>query len=72
MKRDVELMRDLLLCIEDADEFDGTRQIQPVVGMLAVRKDNYGQAAYLLTQRVEAGFIDGNKSTIPMPTIFRG
>ncbi len=29
--------------------------------MLAVRKDNYSQAAYLLTQLVEAGFIDGKQ-----------
>jgi hypothetical protein len=71
MKRDIELMRDLLLCIEAADGFDGARQIQPVVGMLTVRKDNYSQAAYLLTQLVEAGFIDRNKSTMPMPTISR-
>jgi len=71
MKHDIELMRDLLLGIEEADEFDGTRQIQPVVGMLAVRKDNYSQAAYLLTQLVEAGFVDGRNSTMPMPTISR-
>jgi hypothetical protein len=69
MKRDIELIRDLLLCIEESDVFNGTRLIQPEIGMIGITTWNVNEAGYNLTQLVEAGFIAGNVSEEPMPLI---
>jgi hypothetical protein len=69
MKRDIELIRDLLLCIEESEIFNGTRLIKPEIGMIGITTWNVNEALYNITQLVEAGFIAGNVSEDQMPFI---
>jgi hypothetical protein len=73
MKRDMDLIRDLLLAVDDDPRFDGTMWITPDeqsdnLGVLGVSDHSYQEVAYHLTMLVEAGYLNG-KTTMEMPII---
>jgi hypothetical protein len=68
MKRDMDMVRDLLLAIESDPQFDGIRQLQPEPGDIGITEANYSEAAYHLTLLVEAGMVEG-RTAMRMPII---
>ena len=71
MTRDMDLVRTLLLGMEDP-LFDGVRQVRPDPGggELGVTDANHVQVAYHLTLLVEEGFIEGVPGSL-MPIVSR-
>jgi hypothetical protein len=69
MKRDMDLIRTLLLRIEADPQFDGTYQIQPDgPGDLGITNHSYAEVAYHLNQLIDEGFMKGSH-TMQMPLI---
>jgi hypothetical protein len=69
MKRDIQLIRHLLLLIEESQIFDGIRLTQPSVGLIGITQWNVDAAAYNLTHMLEAGFLAGRITDARMPLI---
>lgn len=69
MKRDMELVRDLLLYIESDPRLDGTLWISPDnPEEMGITNHSIEEVAYHLTMLVEAGMIKGN-TTMEVPVI---
>jgi hypothetical protein len=69
MKRDMDLVRDLLLAIENDPNFDGMRRIMPdEPGDLGITEHSYEEVVYHLVLLIEAGLLVG-KLTMQMPII---
>ena len=59
MKRDMDLVRTILLKVEADPKFDGTMQPASAV-KLGIEGHSEGEVAYNSAQLVEAGFLTGN------------
>lgn len=69
MKRDMDLVRDLLLAIENDPNFDGMRQLMPdEPSDLGITEHSFEEVAYHLTMLIEKGLLVG-KPTMQMPII---
>jgi hypothetical protein len=69
MKRDNDLIRELLLRIEDDPQFDGTREwMQYEASDLGITDHSNEEVAYHLNLLVEEGFVTG-RTTTDMPII---
>jgi len=69
MKRDMDLVRDLLLFIENDPRLDGTLWLSPQKPQdVGVTNHSIEEVAYHLTMLVEAGFVKGNTG-MEMPAI---
>lgn len=70
MKRDMDLIRDLLLAIEADGQFNGLSIVEPSIGDLGITEDNFYVIAYHLTLLIEAGIIEG-RDGMRMPMLRR-
>lgn len=70
MKRDMDLIRDLLLAIEADNRLNGITHLEPEIGEFGVTESNFYEVAYHLTLLIEAGFIEGRRG-MRMPIITR-
>lgn len=71
MKRDMDLVRDILLAIEKDSRFDGSGWHQPDdPADLGLTQCTYEQLAYHLTLLIEAELVEG-KTAMRMPMINR-
>lgn len=71
MKRDMDLVRDILLAIEQDPKLDGTGWYQfDDPADLGLTGRSYEEFAYHLTLLIEAGLIEG-KTTMHMPMVNR-
>ncbi len=69
MKRDMDLIRRLLLRIESDPLFDGNCQIQPTIPAdLGITDQSYEKVVYHLNQLIDEGYVKG-KTTMHMPII---
>lgn len=60
MKRDMDLVRNLLLAIESHPQLDGTGAIQPEEpGELGITDHSFEEVAYHLAMLIEAGLVEG-------------
>ncbi|WP_027149478.1 DUF2513 domain-containing protein [Methylobacter tundripaludum] len=69
MKRDMDLVRDLLLVIESHPLLDGMRRMQPdEPGDLDITDHSSNEVTYHLNMLIKAGLVEG-KITMQMPII---
>jgi hypothetical protein len=69
MKRDMDLVRTLLLWIESDPHFDGTRQFQPnEPSDLGITDRSYADVAYNLNHLIKHGYVEGSH-TAQMPFV---
>ena len=60
MKRDMDLIRDILVAINDDSKFDGTHEFYfQTPEELGIHGHSTDEVAYHIAQLIEAGFIDG-------------
>ena len=75
MKRDMDLIRDLLLGIEQDERLDGTIFIAPDesdnLGVIGITNHSAEEVAYHLMMLMEAGLIKGNSTMEQMPAVSR-
>jgi hypothetical protein len=68
MQRDMDLIRDLLLGIEQDQRLDGTCYIVPDqqdnFGIIGIKNNSLQEVAYHLAMLIEAGFVEGDKGTL--------
>jgi Hypothetical protein (DUF2513) len=70
MRRDVDLVRDLLLQIEEDPRFDGTKWVHPATpDDIGITGHTFEEVAYHLTMMVEEGFVTGNIGMELIPSI---
>jgi Hypothetical protein (DUF2513) len=71
MKRDLDLIRELLLSIEGDPKYDGTREFyHPSPEAMGISGHSTEEVAYHLAQLIEAGSVDGAVSlAVPMQVI---
>ncbi len=68
MKRDMELVRDLLSAIESDPRLNGAVTLHPEIGDLGVTAENYEAVAFHLDMMIEVGLVEG-KATMQMPMV---
>lgn len=69
MKRDMDLVRDLLLGIERDPQFDGTRMLSPTKPKdLGITNHSMEEVSYHLAMLVEAGFVSGKATGLRIGT----
>jgi hypothetical protein len=72
MKRDMDLIRDLMKHIEDDPQLDGTRWT-PITDpkQLGIARHSMDEVAYCLRTLIEEGLVEGEMSADAIPTIAR-
>jgi Hypothetical protein (DUF2513) len=75
MKRDMDLVRDLLLGVEADPRLDGTKWIRPDerdnLGVVGIGPHSKREIAYHLELLIEAGLIEGRSGVDDVPAIAR-
>jgi len=70
MKRDMDLIRDLLLEVEGNPLYDGTKWVHPVnPSELNIKNHSREEVGYHLTMLIEEGFIKGKSGMETIPVI---